>query len=51
MLTLNVEQLQSFNIDTDIGEATMRLNSLNMSYQALLASIAKINQTSLLNYL
>jgi flagellar hook-associated protein 3 FlgL len=51
MLKLNVQQLQSDNIDTDIGEATMKLNSLNTSYQALLASIAKINKISLLNYL
>jgi len=51
MLTLNVKDLQSQNIDTDIGEATMRLNSLSTSYQALLASIAKINNLTLLNYL
>jgi len=51
MLKLNVQQLQSDNIDTDIGEATMKLNSLNTSYQALLASIAKINNVTLLNYL
>jgi flagellar hook-associated protein 3 FlgL len=51
MLTLNVQQLQSENIDTDLGEATMRLNSLQTSYQALLASIAKVNNLTLLNYL
>ncbi len=51
MLTLNVKDLQSQNIDTDIGEATMRLNSLSTSYQALLASIAKVNNLTLLNYL
>jgi len=51
MLTLNVQQLQSENIDTDIGEASMRLNSLTTSYQALLASIAKVNNLTLLNYL
>ncbi|WP_143709756.1 flagellar hook-associated protein FlgL [Nautilia profundicola] len=51
MLTLNVQQLQSDNIDTDLGEATMRLNSLQTSYQALLASIAKVNNLTLLNYL
>ena len=50
-LKLNAQQLQSDNIDTDIGEATMKLNSLNISYQALLASIAKINNVTLLNYL
>jgi len=51
MLTLNVQQLQSENIDTDLGEATMKLNSLQVSYQALLASIAKVNKLTLLNYL
>jgi len=51
MLTLNVQQLQSDNIDTDLGEATMKLNSLQTSYQALLASIAKVNNLTLLNYL
>ena len=51
MLKINVQTLQSENIDTDIGEATMRLNSLNTSYQGLLASIAKVNNLTLLNYL
>jgi len=51
MLKVNVQQLQSDNIDTDIGEASMRLNSLQTSYQALLASIAKVNNITLLNYL
>ncbi len=51
MLTLNVQQLQSDNIDTDLGESAMQLSSLQTSYQALLASIAKINNLTLLNYL
>jgi len=51
MLKLNVQQLQSDNIDTDLGEASMKLNSLKTSYQALLASIAKVNNLTLLNYL
>jgi len=51
MLKINVQTLQSENIDTDIGEASMKLNSLNTSYQALLASIAKVNNLTLLNYL
>ncbi|GAX87891.1 flagellar hook-associated protein 3 FlgL [Lebetimonas natsushimae] len=50
-LTIHTKTLQSENIDTDIGEATMRLNSLKTSYQALLASIAKVNDLTLLNYL
>jgi len=51
MLKINVEALQSENIDTDLGEASMKLNSLQVSYQALLASIAKVNNLTLLNYL
>ena len=51
MLTTHVQVLQSDNIDTDIGDATMKLNSLELSYQALLASIAKVNNLTLLNYL
>ena len=51
MLKNHVISLQSQNIDTDIGEATMKLTSIQTSYQALLASIAKINNLTLLNYL
>ncbi len=50
-LKVNVQTLQSDNIDTDIGKAAMQLNSLQTSYQALLASIAKVNNLTLLNYL
>jgi flagellar hook-associated protein 3 FlgL len=51
MLIVNVQELQSDNIDTDLAEASMKLNSLSTSYQALLASIAKVNNLTLLNYL
>jgi len=51
MLENHVKVLQSDNIDTDIGKATMELNSITISYQALLASIAKINNLTLLNFL
>jgi flagellar hook-associated protein 3 FlgL len=51
MLKVNVQELQSDNIDTDIGEASMKLNSIKTSYEALLASIAKVNNLTLLNYL
>ena len=51
MLKNHVLSLQSQNIDTDIGEATMRLNSIETSYKALLASIAKVNNLTLLNFL
>jgi len=51
MLIVNTQTLMSDNIDTDLGEASMKLNSLQLSYQALLASIAKVNNLTLLNYL
>ncbi len=51
MLKNHITVLQSDNIDTDIGKASMQLNSLKLSYQALLASIAKVNNLTLLNYL
>ena len=51
MLSNHVKSLQSDNIDTDLGQATMRLNSLQLSYKALLASITKVNNLTLLNYL
>jgi len=51
MLKNHVVALQSENIDTDIGKATMKLNSIQTSYQALLASIAKVSNLTLLNYL
>jgi len=51
MLKNHITVLQSDNIDVDIGEATMKLNSVQTSYQALLASIAKVNNLTLLNYL
>ena len=51
MLKNHVTVLQSDNIDTDIGEASMKLNSMKLSYQALLASISKVNNLTLLNYL
>ena len=51
MLILHTQVLMSDNIDTDLGEASMNLNSLKLSYQALLASIGKVSNLTLLNYL
>ncbi|HIQ50513.1 MAG TPA: flagellar hook-associated protein FlgL [Nautiliaceae bacterium] len=51
MLIVHTKTLMSDNIDTDLGEASMQLNSLQLSYQALLSSIAKVNNLTLLNYL
>ena len=50
-LKLNVQSLRSDVLDTDIGEATMKLNQLSLNYQAMMASIARVQNLSLVNYL
>lgn len=51
LLTVNIKTIQSEVIDTDYGEAYMRLTKYSMSYQAILQATAKINSLSLLNYM
>jgi len=51
MLILSTKTLQSDVIDTDIAEATLRMQQLNLNYQAMLSSISKVSQLSLVNYL
>ncbi|WP_457594549.1 flagellar hook-associated protein FlgL [Hydrogenimonas sp.] len=50
-LKINVQTLRSDILDTDIGEATVKLNQLSLNFQAMLASIAKVQNLSLVNYL
>ena len=50
-LKINVQTLRSEVLDTDIGEATMRLNQLSLNFQALMASVSKVQNLSLVNYL
>ena len=50
-LKINVQTLRSEILDTDIGEATVKLNQLSLNFQAMLASIAKVQNLSLVNYL
>lgn len=51
MLKLSATSLRSDVIDTDIAESTLRLNQLQLNYQAIYSSIAKVSQLSLVNYL
>lgn len=51
MLIINTKMLQSDVIDTDIAEATMRMQQLSLNYQAMLSSISKVSKLSLVNYL
>ncbi|WP_201352929.1 flagellar hook-associated protein FlgL [Hydrogenimonas urashimensis] len=50
-LRINVQTLRSDVLDTDIGEATVRLNQLSLNFQAMMASIAKVQNLSLVNYI
>ena len=50
-LKVNVQTLRSNILDTDIGEASMRLNQLTLNFQALYSTITKINGLSLVNYM
>ncbi len=51
LLLLNTETLRSEVLDTDIAEATMRLQQLSLNYEAMFSSVSKISQLSLVNYL
>jgi flagellar hook-associated protein 3 FlgL len=51
MLILNTRTLRSEVLDTDIAEATLRLQQLQLNYQAMFSSISRISQLSLVNYL
>lgn len=51
MLILSTTTLRSDVIDTDIAEATMRMQQLQLNYQAMLSSISKVSELSLVNYL
>ncbi|MBD3806733.1 MAG: flagellar biosynthesis protein FlgL, partial [Sulfuricurvum sp.] len=50
MLLISTKTLQSDVIDTDIAEATLRMQQLSLNYQALLSNITKISKLSLVNY-
>jgi flagellar hook-associated protein 3 FlgL len=51
MLIISTKTLQSDVIDTDIADATLRMQQLSLNYQALLSNISKISKLSLVNYL
>ncbi|MCX6062250.1 MAG: flagellar biosynthesis protein FlgL [Campylobacterales bacterium] len=51
LLIVNSKMLQSSIIDTDVAEATLQMQQLSLSYQAMLSSISKVSKLSLVNYL
>ena len=51
MLKMSSVGLRSSVIDTDLAEAYLNLEQLNTNYQAMLSTVGKISQLSLVNYL
>ncbi|MFP4486270.1 MAG: flagellin, partial [Campylobacterales bacterium] len=51
IMIVQAKTLKSDIADTDMAEASMQLSQLQLNYQAMLSSIGKINQLSLVNYI
>ncbi len=51
LLSVSTKTLRSSVIDTDIAEASLRLNQLTLNYQAMLSTVGKVSKLSLVNYL
>jgi flagellar hook-associated protein 3 FlgL len=51
LLEISSMSLRSSVIDTDLAEASLTLAKLNTNYQAMLSTVGKVSQLSLVNYL
>ncbi len=51
ILEMSAMTLRSSVIDTDLAEASLELAQLNLNYQAMMSTVAKVSQLSLVNYL
>lgn len=51
LLEISSYELRSSVIDTDLAEASLRLAQLNINYEAMLSTVGKVSQLSLVNYL
>ena len=51
ILEISTMSLRSSVIDTDLAESSLRLAQLNLNYQAMLSTISKVSQLSLVNYI
>ena len=51
ILSVNVQTVKSEIVNADYGQTYMNLMQKMMSYQAMLQSVAKVNQLTLLNYM
>lgn len=51
MLKISTQTLRSSVIDTDVAESQLKLSQLKLNYEAMLSTVSKISQLSLVNYL
>lgn len=51
ILEVSTMTLRSSTIDTDLAESSLRLSQLTLNYQAMLSTVGKVSQLSLVNYL
>ncbi len=51
LLRISTMSLRSSVIDTDLAEASLRLTQLNINYEAMLSTVGRVSQLSLVNYL
>jgi len=51
ILEVSTMSLRSSVIDTDLAESSLRLSQLSLTYQAMLSTVSKVSQLSLVNYI
>ena len=51
LLEITAISLRSSVVDTDLAEASLRLTQLDTNYQAMLSTVGRVSQLSLVNYL
>jgi len=51
ILEISTMSLRSSVVDTDLAEASLRLQQLTTNYEAMLSTVGKVSQLSLVNYL
>ena len=50
-LEISTMSLRSSVIDTDLAESSLKLSQLTLNYKAMLSTVSKVSQLSLVNYL
>ena len=51
ILEISTMSLRSSVIDADLAESSLRLSQLTLNYQAMLSTVGKVSQLSLVNYI